>query len=142
MKGILFLCIGNACRSQMAEGFARKMAPPGTEIYSAGSRPSGVVDPRTIWIMQEAGIDIREQKSKGLNAIPFDRIDLVINLCREEECPVFPRPVKRLSWNIADPGWVKGADEELLAAYRDTRDRIRALVETLFRLFVSSDNLC
>ena len=87
-KGILFLCVANSARSQMAEGIARSLAPPGVKIWSAGSRPTKV-RPEAIEVLKEIGIDISEHRSKAVAEIPADDVDTVITLCAEEECPVF-----------------------------------------------------
>ena len=104
MRKILFLCTGNSCRSQMAEGFARAMATPGVEIYSAGVEAHGL-NPRAVAVMDEVGVDIRRQTSKTLAEIPADEIDTVITLCGDaaERCPVFPGAVVREHWGLADP---------------------------------------
>ena len=132
-QAVLFLCTGNSCRSQMAEGFARIMAPAGIEIYSAGVAPVGV-NPRTVKVMSEAGVDIRSQASKGLSAIPLDKIDAVITLCghAEEYCPTFPRSVKRYHWPIDDPVRARGTDEEISNTFRKARDEIRNRVSDFF----------
>ena len=132
-KAVLFLCTGNSCRSQMAEGFARIMAPAGIEVYSAGVAPVGV-NPWTVQVMTEAGVDIRSQASKGLSAIPLDKIDAVITLCgyAEEYCPTFPGPVKRHHWPIDDPVRARGTDEEILNTFRKARDEIRNRVSDFF----------
>ena len=127
---ILFLCTGNSCRSQMAEGFARFMASDGIQIYSAGIAPAGV-NPLTVQVMREAGVDIRSQASKGLSTVPLDKIDTVITLCghAEEHCPTFPGSVKRHHWPIDDPVKVRGAEQEVLRAFREARDEIRDRVK-------------
>lgn len=132
-RGILFLCTANSCRSQMAEGFAHALAPKETNIYSAGSEPKKV-HPLAIQVMKEAGIDISDQRSKGLESVPLDRIDLVITLCGEaaESCPALPKKTERLHWPLPDPALAKGADEEVLKTFREARDEIRARVEQLF----------
>jgi len=87
-KGILFLCVANSARSQMAEGIARSLAPPEVKIWSAGSRPTNV-HPEAIAALKEIGIDISDYHSKTVGEIPDAQIDTVITLCAEEECPVF-----------------------------------------------------
>lgn len=126
---VLFLCTGNSCRSQMAEGFARDMFPPNIQIFSAGISPVGI-NPWTIHIMDEAGIDIRGQRSKGISAIPVDRIDTVITLCGHAEayCPTFPGPVARHHWPIDDPVGTRGTDEQILKAFRKAREEIKARI--------------
>ena len=100
-KGILFVCTRNSCRSQMAEGFAKKMLPKNMVIFSAGLEPKGV-HPMAIKVMQEIGVDISHQKSKNISEIPIDKIDLVITLCGDaaERCPIFPGKVERIHWEI------------------------------------------
>ena len=103
-KGILFLCTGNSCRSQMAEGFAKKMLPKNMKIFSAGLEPKGV-HPMAIKVMQEIGIDISHQKSKNISEIPIDEIFLAVTLCGDaaERCPIFPGKVERIHWALEDP---------------------------------------
>jgi arsenate reductase (thioredoxin) len=133
-QAILFLCTGNSCRSQMAEGFARPMAPPGTQIYSAGVSPVGV-NPFAIKVMREAGVDIRSQTSKGISAIPVDKIDTVITLCDHAAryCPSFPKPVVNHHWPIDDPIRARGTEEEVLRAFRTARDEIRNHIQSFFK---------
>ena len=102
-KGILFLCTGNSCRSQMAEGFAKKMLPKNMGIFSAGLEPKGI-HPMAVKIMQEVGIYISQQKSKNISEIPIDKIGLVVALCGDaaKRCPIFPGKVKRIHWAIED----------------------------------------
>ena len=126
--GILFLCVANSARSQMAEGLARRLAPPGTRIYSAGSDP-GTVNPLAVAAMAEIGIDISDHLSKSVDEIPVDRVDVVVTLCAEEVCPVFPGPVRRLHWPIDDPVRVSGSYPERLAAFRRARDEIGRRLE-------------
>lgn len=133
MKMILFLCTGNSCRSQMAEGFARSVAPQDLRIYSAGTEPKKV-HPLAIQVMREAGIDISNQRSKGLEAIPLDKIDSVVTLCGEaaESCPTLPRITERLHWPVPDPALAQGDEETVLKTFRAVRDEIRRRVEGLF----------
>ena len=122
-KGILFLCVANSARSQMAEGIARSVAPPGVKIYSAGSRPTKV-RPDAIAVLKEIGIDISGYRSKAVSEIPADEVDTVITLCAEEECPVFLGEARRLHWGLPDPAAVIGSKEEVLTAYRKMRDEL------------------
>jgi arsenate reductase len=131
MASILFLCVANSARSQLAEGLARRMAPPGVAIYSAGSEP-GTINPLAVRVLAEAGVDASVQFSKGLDAIPLDDIDLVVTLCAEEVCPLFPRPVRKLHWSLPDPAKATGTEEERLAAFRSVRDQLSARLPTLF----------
>lgn len=130
-RGLLFLCVQNSARSQMAEAFARSLAPPGTEVWSAGSEPA-TVNPFAIEAMAEVGLDLSTHRSKGVDAVPLDRIDLVVTLCAEEVCPVLPGNVERLHWPIEDPAKAEGGDAEILEAFRVARDEIRARMERFF----------
>jgi len=130
-KGILFLCVANSARSQMAEGLARAIAPEGFEIHSAGSAPSRV-NPFAVDVMRELGIDISSHHSKPVDEVPAERIGTAITLCAEEVCPVFPGDVKRLAWPFEDPAATKGSDEEIRERFRQVRDGIRAKVQDFF----------
>lgn len=132
MKQILFLCTANSCRSQMAEGFARALVPGETAIYSAGTAPKRV-NPLAIQVMNEIGIDISRQRSKGIEEIPMEQIDLVVTLCgeAEESCPTLPPNTRHLHWPLPDPALAAGTTEEILQAFRQVRDEIRARVEKL-----------
>ncbi len=131
MKGILFLCVANSARSQMAEGIARALAPPGVTVWSAGSRPTGV-RPEAIAALKEIGLDISGHRSKDVSEIPDDQVDTVITLCGEEECPLFLGQVTRLHWGLPDPAAVTGSEEERLEAFRGVRDELRRRIVTLF----------
>jgi len=132
MSSLLFLCVANSARSQIAEGLARRLAPPGVAIYSAGSEP-GTINPLAVRVLAEAGVDASGQFSKGLDAVPLDEIDLVVTLCAEEVCPLFPRSVRKLHWPLQDPAKATGTEEERLAAFRAARDQLSSRLETLFR---------
>jgi len=129
---ILFLCTGNSCRSQMAEGWARQLKGDSIEPYSAGVEPHGM-NPLAIKVMGEAGVDISGQRSKHvdeLRAVPFD---YVVTVCdhANETCPVFPGPVKRVHAGFDDPPRLARnakTEGEALAHYRRVRDEIRAFV--------------
>jgi len=129
-KGILFLCTGNSCRSQMAEGFARKILSKNMEIFSAGLEPKGV-HPMAIKVMQEIGVDISHQKSKNISEIPIDKIDLVVTLCGDaaERCPVFPGKVKKIHWEIENPAKAQGSEEEIAKVFPRVRDKIKFYIE-------------
>ncbi len=122
-QGILFLCVANSARSQMAEGTARSLAPPGVKIWSAGSRPTSV-RPEAIAVLREIGIDISGHRSKAVTEIPADEVDTVITLCAEEECPIFLGNARRLHWQLPDPARVAGPEHEVLDAYRKIRDEL------------------
>ena len=102
MKRILFLCVANSARSQMAEALARQLLGPRAEVMSASSNPS-TVNPYAIEAMAEIGIDISGHRSKLVDEIDLTGIDLIVTLCAEEVCPVVPGRVKRLHWPIPDP---------------------------------------
>ena len=131
-KSILFLCTGNSCRSQMAEGFARQLAPEGGVFYSAGTTPK-TIHPLAIQVMKEAGIDISGQRSKGLEEIPLSDIDLLITLCGDaaESCPTVPGKIEHRHWELRDPALAEGSAEEVLKVFREVRDQIRGKVEAL-----------
>ncbi len=122
---VLFLCKGNSCRSQMAEGFARRYLR-GAEVFSAGSKPEGFVHPLAVQVMEEVGIDISHQRSKGIWDLPTLEWDVVITVCSGEECPSVPGKYREV-WDVPDP---YGKD---LETYRKTRDEIECHVRRLSR---------
>jgi len=130
-KAILFLCVANSARSQMAEGLARSMAPVGTTVLSAGSMPARV-SPYAIAVMQEIDIDLSSHRSKSVDEIPKDQVDTVITLCAEEVCPVFPEAVEKLHWPHPDPAATVGSKEDILEAFRSVRDQIRDKLTAYF----------
>jgi len=132
-NGILFLCVANSARSQMAEGIARALRPEGMRFYSAGSEPAAV-NPLAVRVLAEIGIDISHHVSKAIAAIPASEIDTVITLCNEEVCPVFPGQVERIHWGLPDPAAVEGDEETKLAAFRDIRDELRRRISSLLEL--------
>jgi arsenate reductase len=131
MKGVLFLCVANSARSQMAEGIARSLVPAGTTIWSAGSRPTNV-RPEAIAVLKEIGIDISRHHAKAVAEIPAAEVDTVITLCGEEECPVFLGKATRLHWGLPDPAAVSGSEAERLSAFRQVRDELRRRIGDLF----------
>lgn len=127
---VLFLCTGNSCRSQMAEGLLRNAAGDRFEALSAGSNPSGYIHPKAIEVMAELGIDISAQQSKSISDfLPPDGTppDTIISVCSgaEKDCPNFPGAVERLHWPFEDPAYADGTDEEKLSVFRKVRDLIR-----------------
>jgi arsenate reductase len=102
MKRILFPCVANSARSQMAEGLARHLLGDRVEVLSAGSQPSRL-NPHAVEAMAELGIDISGHRSKSVDGIELAGIDLVVTLCAEEVCPVVPGRTRRLHWPIPDP---------------------------------------
>ena len=130
-RHILFLCVANSARSQMAEGIARSLVPKGVRVSSAGSVPS-FVRPHALQVLKEIGIDISGHKSKGLDAVDASSVDVVITLCAEELCPVFPGEAMRLHWGLPDPARENGNEDRKLAAFRGVRDELHRRLELLF----------
>ena len=130
-QSILFLCVANSARSQMAEGLARQMFP-GLRIQSAGSRPSRV-NPYALEVLAEQGIDAASHTSKPVQDIDPASVDLVITLCAEEVCPLFLGKAERLHWPIPDPASDDPTltPEDLRARFRAGRDEIRRRLEGL-----------
>lgn len=130
-RGVLFLCVANSARSQLAEGIARFLAPPGITIWSAGSKPTRI-RPEAIAVLAEIGIDISQHRSKAVSEIPAAEVDTVITLCAEEECPVFLGRARRLHWGLPDPAGVDGSESDRADAFRRTRDQLRRRLAALF----------
>lgn len=125
MKRILFVCVENSCRSQIAEGFARALGNENIEAHSAGSRPSGTVNPAAIEIMAEVGIDISRAQSKGFDAVSGYHFDYAVSMGCNDMCPVVMADEHRY-WQIADP---KGKPVEFFREVRDTiRDKVKELL--------------
>ncbi len=140
---ILFLCTGNSCRSQMAEGWARHLKSDVLESYSAGIEKHGM-NPHAVKVMSEAGVDISKQYSKTTAETGSVRFDYVVTVCghASENCPILPGKAKVLHIGFEDPPKLTEDmpdGEEKLAVYRRVRDQIRAFVETLPRS-LNSDN--
>lgn len=127
---ILFLCVANSARSQMAEGIARTLAGKRVKISSAGSKPTQI-RPEAIRVLEEIGIDAGAAYAKGLEAIQ-ERVDAVITLCAEEVCPVWLGKAWRLHWGLPDPAGVTGNLEVRLEAFRNVRDELRRRLSALF----------
>jgi arsenate reductase (thioredoxin) len=131
MKRILFLCVANSARSQMAEGLARKLLGDGVEVLSAGSKPS-TVNPHAIAVMAEIGIDLSKHRSKPVDDIDVGSLDLVVTLCAEEVCPILPGRVRRLHWPIPDPATKEPLpEEEMRQRFRTARDQIKGRLQVL-----------
>ena len=130
-KSVLFLCTGNAVRSQMAEGWARHLHGSWLDAYSAGTEPKGL-DPRAVQVMREAGVDISSQVSKSAAEFAGQEFDLVVTVCdcAKETCPYFPAK-RALHHSFADPSHVSGGGEEVLDAFRRCRGEIREFVAGL-----------
>jgi arsenate reductase (thioredoxin) len=120
--GVLFLCVANSSRSQIAEGLARRALGPKVRVQSAGSRASHV-NPLAVTVMGEIGVDIGSHTSKSVDTIDPASVDVVVTLCAEEVCPAFLGEARRLHWPLPDPT-VHGNGEAGLTAFRATRDDI------------------
>lgn len=127
-KSILFLCVANAARSQIAEGLARALFPEDWRIASAGSSP-GSLDPRAVAVMQEIGIDISGQRSKSIDEISLVEYRWIITLCEDEVCPLVAGHFERRHWPLPDPA---AAPEDALDGFRQARDAIRWRLEAEF----------
>lgn len=127
---VVFLCVANSARSQLAEALARELAPPGVRVESAGSHP-WQVHPMAVRVLAEAGLDISGARSKAVTEVPVASADTVITLCAEEVCPVTPPGVRRLHWPLPDPSeaW---SEPEQLARFRETRDALRERIAAFF----------
>ena len=129
---VLFLCTGNSCRSQMAEAWLRALGGDAFTVYSAGLEPHGV-NPYTITVMEEVGIDMREHSSKHLDAYRGKiEFNYLITVCgnADERCPFFPGMGARLHWPFEDPAAFVGTEAEQLAAFRDVREQIKAKIQS------------
>ncbi len=134
---ILFLCTGNSCRSQMAEGWANHPGREWLEARSAGIEAHGK-NPRAVAVMRETGVDISGQESMRVTDDMIRRADVVVTVCghADEHCPVLPPGVKKIHWPLSDPAMATGTDDEILTVFRATRDEVRQRVETLLRQVV------
>ncbi|PCJ58208.1 MAG: low molecular weight phosphatase family protein [Rhodospirillaceae bacterium] len=128
MKRVLFLCVANSARSQMAEGLARHILGDQVDALSAGSKPASV-NPHAVAAMAEIGIDITGQHAKSVDTIDPSSLDLVVTLCAEEVCPALPGRVTRLHWPITDPAAPSRGEPQ--AHFRAARDRIQKKIKAL-----------
>jgi len=130
-RRVLFLCIHNSSRSQMAEGFARALCPTDVVVSSAGTEPRSV-NPVAVEVMKELGIDISGHRSRHLDEVPWREADTVVTLCgeAEESCPVLASRVRRVHWPLPDPA--AAAEAEQLRVFRHVRDEIRWRVASLW----------
>lgn len=129
---VLFLCTGNSCRSQMAEGWVRHLAGERIEAQSAGIESHGK-NPRAIDVMREVSVDISAQESAKLTDRMMTLADYIVTVCghADEHCPVLPAGVRKEHWPLSDPAKVSGSEDEIMAAFRESRDDIRGGVEDL-----------
>ncbi len=133
---ILYLCTGNSCRSQMAEGWTRHIGGERVEAQSAGIEAHGK-NPRAIAIMADAGIDISGQESTIVSDTMLERADIVVTVCghADEQCPVLPPGVEKIHWPLSDPAKATGTEEQIMRAFSETRDEVERRVRTLLQHF-------
>ncbi|MBI2898519.1 MAG: phosphate signaling complex protein PhoU [Deltaproteobacteria bacterium] len=129
--GILFLCVHNSARSQIAEAWARKLLPSITRVWSAGSQPAEAVHPMAVRVMKEAGIDITGQRPKRISDVPLGDIDTVITLCAEEVCVGLPGDLRQEAWTLPDPAAAADTEADALEAFRRVREELRRRIEGL-----------
>ncbi len=129
---VLFLCTGNSCRSQMAEGLLKHLSKDQFNVFNAGLEPS-VVNPNAVKVMKEIGIDISYFVSKDVSQFIEQPFDFVITVCdnANEHCPYFPGEVKRIHWSFQDPATVTGTEEKVLAVFRKVRNQIKEKIKLL-----------
>lgn len=134
MPQVYFLCTGNSCRSQMAEGFAKAMLGPAWRVASAGIEAHGL-NPLAVQVMAEKGIDISHNQSKVIDPDYLQHSDLVVTLCGDarDRCPVTPPAVERQHWPLPDPAKVQGTEADKLQFFRAVRDEIQGRVKNLIR---------
>lgn len=133
-RALLFLCVANSARSQMAEGLARQLLGDRIPVLSAGSAPSRV-NPYAIAVMAEVGIDVSTHRSKTVDSIDPETVGTVVTLCAEEVCPAFLGRARRLHWPLPDPATTDASipDEAVLQRFRKTRDELRSRLDAFFR---------
>ena len=122
---ILFLCTGNSCRSQMAEGWARHLGAGAVAVESAGIEAHGK-NPRAIAAMAEAGVDISQQESTIVDHAMLSRADVVVTVCghADEMCPTLPPGIRKVHWPLPDPARATGSEDEIMSEFRATRDEV------------------
>ncbi len=132
---ILYLCTGNSCRSQMAEGWTRHLGGEAFEAQSAGIEAHGK-NPRAIAVMAEKGVDISGQESTVVTDEMLQAADVVVTVCghADEQCPVLPEHVSKVHWPLTDPAKATGTEEEIMKAFRATRKEVKRRVESLLTL--------
>lgn len=137
---ILFVCTGNSCRSQMAEGWARHLGGESVIARSAGIEVHGV-NPNAIAVMKEDGVDISGQQSKQVMDAMLEQADLVVTVCghADEHCPVLPAGTLKEHWPLDDPARAEGSEEIILGAFRDTRDDIKQRVQKLLQRHIDQE---
>jgi len=131
---LLFLCTGNSCRSQIAEGWAKKLGGDWLTVQSAGIEAHGK-NPRAIAVMQEAGVDISAQESTKLTDDMLNATDYLVTVCghADENCPVVPAHIRKEHWPLDDPAKATGTEEEIMTVFRASRDDIKNRVADLLK---------
>jgi len=131
---LLFLCTGNSCRSQIAEGWAKRLGGEDFEVQSAGIEAHGK-NPRAIAVMAEAGVDISGQESTKLTDDMLAWADYMVTVCghADEHCPALPPSVRKEHWPLNDPAKATGSEEDIMVVFRAARDDIRSRVEDLLQ---------
>ncbi|MCM6846857.1 arsenate reductase (thioredoxin) [Lactococcus lactis] len=131
----MFLCTGNSCRSQIAEGYGHKILE-GWEVWSAVIVTHGL-NPHAVKVMAEEGIDISSQKSELIDLDYFNECDLIITLCGDalDKCPMIPKGVNHEHWDLQDPARATGTESEILAEFRKTRDLIKEQVKMIYFIY-------
>ena len=139
---ILYLCSGNSCRSQMAEGWTHHLGGDQFKAESAGIEAHGK-NPRAIAVMRESDIDISRQESTIVSAEMLERADVVVTVCRhaDEQCPVLPPGVDKIHWPLMDPAKATGTEEEIMAEFRATRKEVKRRVSSLLTLLSEGGEL-
>jgi arsenate reductase len=132
MRRVLFICTGNSARSQMAEALLRQLGGDDFEVFSAGVKPKPEVNPYALEVLRERGVSIEGLHPKLVNQFVDKEIDLVVTVCdrAKQSCPFFPGAKRIEHWSLEDPAEVQGSKEEILEAFRETRDEIERRIKT------------
>ncbi len=130
-RSYLFLCVANSARSQMAEGVARELAPDDVTVASAGSAPTQV-RPEAVTVMAEVGVDLGDHCSTSVQDVDPASVDVVVTLCADEVCPIFPRDILRIHWGLPDPAAVTGDEIARLDAFRMVRKELHRRLAAVF----------
>ncbi len=131
-SNLIFLCVANSARSQIAEALARVSAPEGWEIFSAGSNPR-LMHPLAVEVMSEMDIDISDHRSKSLDDVPLDDADVVVTLCAEEVCPAIPSGTDHIQWQLLDPVTQGDTVRHQFDAFRATRDDLKTRIDKFWK---------
>jgi arsenate reductase len=139
---VLYLCTGNSCRSQIAEGWTRTLGDDEIGVESAGIEAHGK-NPRAIAVMKEAGVDISGQESTIVSTEMLQRADVVVTVCghADEQCPAIPPGVSKVHWPLTDPARATGSEDEIMSAFRATREDVNHRVQKLLSKLADGDHL-